>query len=212
MFAEAFGHTYGHSAIMQMFMPKQARGAYGNSRSWPESVDAPGAGQMQHLKKRSLSKSCFDRVPDQTLIAGNNGERYERVLAARGKNYALPYTDTGKRFELPMEVLSARRVRAAWYDPRTGDSSSVSIFAKSGTQRFSPPGYQVPATTGSSSWVVRSMKERLTHGQSILGVPQWVRYARFTYRLASSSAMTDSVPASNRRFLPVRAMIFARWQ
>src|SRR5687768_13312181 len=34
VFTGAFGHTYGHSAIMQMFKPEQSKGAYGNSKSW----------------------------------------------------------------------------------------------------------------------------------------------------------------------------------
>jgi hypothetical protein len=138
VFAGSFGHTYGHNAVMQIFKPGQDKGAYGNRKAWLEALEDPGAGQMQHLMKLILSKSYFDRVPDQTLIAGQNGERYDRVIATRGSSYALIYTYTGKPFEVRMEVLAGQSVRASWYDPRTGVSRSIATFANKGTQRFTP--------------------------------------------------------------------------
>jgi hypothetical protein len=150
VFAGAFGHTYGHSAIMQMFKPQQTRGAYGNTTTWVDALDAPGAGQMQHLKKLILSKPFFERVPDQTLIAGTNGDRYERVIATRGKTYAFLYTYTGKPFELRMGVLPGRRIRACWYDPRSGASRQIATLPNAGTRRFTPPGKPEPG----NDWVL----------------------------------------------------------
>ena len=139
VFAGAAGHTYGHNAIMQMFKPGQGQGAYGNKMSWVEALDAPGAAQMRHLKTLILSKPYFERMPDQSLIAGENGARYERVIATRGKDYAFLYTYTGRPFQVRMGVLPGGRLRVSWYDPRTGASQAVGTVQNTGVRRFTPP-------------------------------------------------------------------------
>jgi hypothetical protein len=150
VFAGAFGHTYGHSAIMQMFRPSQPRGAYGNRKPWFEALNDSGASHMQHLKKLMLSKPFFERVPDQSLIAGENSEKYDRLIATLGKSYAFLYTYTGKPFEVRMGVIAGRKVRASWYDPRNGGARAVGTFSNKGTRRFTPPGEPAPG----NDWVL----------------------------------------------------------
>jgi hypothetical protein len=139
VFAGAFGHTYGHAAVMQMHKGGSA-GSYGTTAVWWDAIHDPGAGQMQHLKKLILSRPYFERVPDQTLAAGQNGTRYDYVIGTRGESYAFVYTYTGRPFRVAMGKISGRTVRASWFDPSSGESREIGNFPNTGTRDFTPPG------------------------------------------------------------------------
>jgi hypothetical protein len=141
--AGAFGHTYGENSVMQFFVKGTQANAYWPALSWTEALDAPGATQMHHLKDLILSRPFFERVPDQSLIT-DSGPRYDRVAATRGKSYAIAYTYTGRPFHVRMGKISGARVRAAWFDPRTGQSTPIGTFPNKGIRLFTPPGSPKP--------------------------------------------------------------------
>ena len=140
VFAGGGGFTYGDNAVMQMHRPGDKDGNYGVKDYWYDAINDPGAAQMQYLKDLVLSKSYFDRVPDQTLIAGSAGEKYNRLMATRGKGYAFIYTYTGRVIPVNMAKLSGASVKASWYDPRDGKYSLIGTYTNKGTQQFDPPG------------------------------------------------------------------------
>jgi hypothetical protein len=142
VFAGAFGHTYGENAIIQMHKPGW-KGAYGVRTYWQEGLEAPGSAQMQHLKKLILSRPYFQRVPDAALVV-NNGQKHDYVTATRGDSYALLYAWTGRTFQVRLGTISGATLRAAWYDPRTGETHVVGTFANTGTREFDPPGEPAP--------------------------------------------------------------------
>jgi hypothetical protein len=139
VFAGAFGHTYGNNSVMQMALPGNANRAYGATKVWHEAIDDPGAGQMQYLKGLILSRPYFERVAAQDLIAGDVGARYERILATRGRSYAMFYTYTGRAFAVKMGVISGATVRMSWYDPRTGAVRPAGTAINRGERTFTPP-------------------------------------------------------------------------
>src|SRR5690606_13631195 len=64
VFAGAFGHTYGHNHIWQMY--KQGKTARGNASAyWSASLEADGRATMKHLRSLIESRPMLDRVPDQ---------------------------------------------------------------------------------------------------------------------------------------------------
>jgi hypothetical protein len=140
VFAGAFGHTYGSNAVQQMYKPGGGRGAFGVKNYWYEAIDDPGAGQMIHLKQLMLSRPYAERVPDDELIAGENGARYDRILATRGTSYLLAYTYTGRPFEIRMGRISGQQAKASWYSPRDGRSVAIGTFPNQGIRKFTPPG------------------------------------------------------------------------
>lgn len=140
VFAGAFGYTYGHSSIMQFYETGDPGANYGVSIVWQDAMNSLGAQQMKHLKNLMLSRSFFDRVPDQTLIAGTNGDKYERVIATRAENYIMAYTYNGKDFSLNMGKINGEKVKASWFDPRTGKETVLGEIANKGVQKFNPPG------------------------------------------------------------------------
>jgi hypothetical protein len=147
--AGAFGHTYGENNVMQMFVPDRDKPSFEAGRLWSTALEAPGANQMRHLRWLIESRPMLERVPDQTLIR-DNGVRYERVLASRGKRYAFAYTYTGRPFTLRLGAISGARVTTSWYSPRDGSVTKIGVFANRGERRFDPPGDKAPG----NDWVL----------------------------------------------------------
>lgn len=140
VFAGGFGFTYGHSAVMQFYKPGDKGAAYGAKKYWTEAINDPGAVQMQFLKKLMLSRPFLERVPDQSLIAGENGQKYERLIATRGNDYAMIYTYTGRNIPVQMGKISGAKVKASWYKPTDGTTAEIGVFENKGTHEFDPPG------------------------------------------------------------------------
>ena len=140
VFSGAFGYTYGHNSVMQMHLPSDKKSAYGSKELWTSAINAPGASQMIHLKNLMLSRPYLERVPDQSLIGGQNGERYNRLLATRGKNYAFVYTYTGRNINVNLGKIEGEKVKASWFNPRDGKTSEIGEFDNNGTKEFNPPG------------------------------------------------------------------------
>lgn len=140
VFAGASGFTYGNSAVMQMRKADEKGGAYGAKVSWQQAILHPGAAQMQYMKKLMLMRPYLERVPDQTLIAQEQGERYNRLLATRGKKYAFVYTYNGRNMVINATPLQGSKIKASWYNPRNGETTSIGTLAKSSAMKFDPPG------------------------------------------------------------------------
>lgn len=140
VFAGAAGHTYGHNSIMQMHKPTDNGSAYGSKKYWYQALDDDGAKQMIHLKNLLLSKSYFERVPDQSIINGSQGERYRYLAATRGKDYAFIYDYTGRNFAVNMGKIEGKQIKAAWFDPKDGSRKPAGTFSNKGVRQFDPPG------------------------------------------------------------------------
>lgn len=140
VFAGAFGFTYGHSAVMQMHKPGNLSPSYGVREYWTEAIMATGATQMKYLKNLMLSKPFLERIPDQTLIAAGQGERYDYQLATRGNDYAFIYTYNGREIQVAMGKIKGLKITASWYNPRDGQTLLIDEFENRGTRTFNPPG------------------------------------------------------------------------
>lgn len=140
VFAGASGFTYGNNAVMQMRKADEKGGAYGAKVSWQQAILHPGAAQMQYIKKLMLSRPYLERVPDQSLIPQDQGEKYNRLLATRGNNYAFVYTYNGRNMIIDATKLQGSKIKASWYNPRNGEFTAINTSAKSGAMKFDPPG------------------------------------------------------------------------
>jgi hypothetical protein len=140
VFAGAFGFTYGANAVMQFYKPDDLKPAYGAREFWDVALDLPGSAQMQHLKKLVLSRPYDERLPDQSLIAHDNGSKYDYLIAARGNNYAFIYTYTGRNIPVQMGRIPGKTVKASWFKPVDGTIISIGKFRNNGIREFNPPG------------------------------------------------------------------------
>jgi hypothetical protein len=140
VFAGACGHTYGHNAVMQMHKPGDIDNAYGVKDFWFDAINHPGAKQMIHLKNLMLSRPYFERIPDQSLLAGEQGEKYDYLIATRGSDYAFIYTYNGRNIKVNMGKISGDKVEASWYSPRNGKITRIGLYNNKGIIEFNPPG------------------------------------------------------------------------
>jgi hypothetical protein len=136
--AGAFGHTYGHSAIMQMYK-EQFKKAYGVRSTWTEALDAPGAGQMRHLRSlfESVDYAHGQYAPEIVLQGG--GERYDRLIANSGPGYAIVYAYTSQHMTIDLAAAcpGAKRITAEWFSPSDGSIVLIGDFPP-GPQSFEP--------------------------------------------------------------------------
>jgi len=139
VFAGGAGFTYGHNSVMQFYTPKDSGTSFFPKVKWQDGIQAPGAAQMQYLKKLLLSKSYFDRIPDQTMVI-DNGEKYERVLATRGKNYAMFYVYNGREFKVEIKKLKFNPKKASWFNPKNGEQQFIEEYNSTTIKNFNPPG------------------------------------------------------------------------
>ena len=140
-FAGALGHTYGHHAIWQF----HAEGRDGISwvrTDWRSALDAPGAAQVGHVRRLLESRPFLTRIPDQTVISGSpDGGGTVRATRDADGSWLAVYSAAGESFSADVSAISGRRVRAWWYDPRTGMPGTSWEFENTGTPTtFDPPG------------------------------------------------------------------------
>lgn len=129
-------------------MPGRHEESYEAVASWKEALDAPGAGQMRHVRALIESRPLSSLTPDQSLVedALSGGGH---IRAARGGGYAFVYTPEGRPFTVVPGKVSGGRVRGLWFDPRSGASKDTGEWPNRGTRVFTPP------TTGrGNDWVL----------------------------------------------------------
>jgi hypothetical protein len=145
----ACGHTYGHHSIWQMH-DGQHEGVTNPGISWHEALDAPGAFQMGYLRRLLESLPFFSRIPDNDLISANEDAPEKYVCASRSSDgsYALIYIPNAEQqVTVNLEKLSGKRLNAWWFDPRTGQVTSIGTVDQAPQQSFTSP------TTG-NDWVL----------------------------------------------------------
>ncbi|MDR0989659.1 MAG: glycoside hydrolase family 140 protein [Prevotellaceae bacterium] len=127
VFAGSFGHTYGHNSLMQFYRPGIGA-AYGATKPWWEALKDPGFNQMQYLKRLMLAFPYFERIPDQSVIAGANGQRYDRAIATRGTDYLLVYNYSGRPMQIDLRKISGAKKKVWWYAAKTGKLEYLGEF------------------------------------------------------------------------------------
>lgn len=133
VFAGAFGVTYGNNSIMQFYQPGLAP-AYNATEAWWEALDDPGFNQMQYLKDLMLAFPVFDRVPDQSIIVGENGKKYHRLVATRGKDYLLVYNYMADYMRVDLTKITGKKKNVWWYFPKNGKLQYLGQFKSKMTE------------------------------------------------------------------------------
>jgi hypothetical protein len=141
LFAGAHGHTYGAHPIWQ-FWDGKAKPCADPRHSWMEALELPGSTQVGYARRLLEARPYFTRIPAQDLLASAPGEGAEHVQATRDREgtYALIYSASGKPFTVKLQQLPAKKLRATWWDPRTGKAGASEEIENSITPReFTPP-------------------------------------------------------------------------
>lgn len=133
VFAGSCGHTYGHNAIMQMLKPAYptSYGSDGTEKTWYQALNDPGFNQMKYLKNLMLAMPYFERIPDQSVIVGKNGIKYNRLLATRGNDYILVYNYNSVPMKIDMRKVSGEKKNVWWMDAANGQLTYIGEFDSS---------------------------------------------------------------------------------
>ena len=117
--AGCFGHTYGHNSIMQ-FMRPGILGSFGAEKAWWDAMKDPGYQQMKYLKWTMLALPFTQAEADQSIVVGQNGERYDRISALRGQDFMLVYNYSGRPMQLDLTKISGKKKNVWLMNPADG--------------------------------------------------------------------------------------------
>lgn len=140
VFAGGMGFVYGNQSTWQLYQPDREP-IFSPIGYWFDMLDRPAAWQGAHLRGLIESRPMASRVADQALIASDPGGGEHFVAAVRGedRSWAMVYT-TSRPFTLDLPALSPKQVTLTWFDPRTGESTTVEPSDTTAAREFTPPG------------------------------------------------------------------------
>ena len=146
LFTGAFGHTYGHHSVWQMWSADH-QPLNNPLMPWTEAILQKGAVQMQYGRALMESRPFFTRIPDQNIVVTDRvatsipgAGRYQFVATRDSEGtYAMVYAPIGRPFKVKMNSIRGPRVKAWWFNPRDGVAQVIGDFANTGEGEFIPP-------------------------------------------------------------------------
>ncbi len=146
LFTGAFGHTYGHHSVWQMWTADREP-VNAPLMPWTEAIDQPGAAQVQHGRALIESRPFLSRVPDPSIIVASGvptampgtGRYHFAATRDEARTYAMVYAPVGRAFRVRMTAIAGPQVTAWWFNPRTGDATTIGTFPNTGERTFVPP-------------------------------------------------------------------------
>jgi len=141
VFAGACGVTYGHHAVWQFAGPRYEVVNFAD-RDWINALNRPAASQMVFLRQLLESRPFFARIPDPSLIVGDAGKGGFHLQATRDRagTYAFIYFPLNDQAaQIDLGKLNAKKIRAWWYDPRTGVGTLLGEMDGGGRREFRTP-------------------------------------------------------------------------
>ena len=145
VFAGGAGVTYGHHSVWGFVGPRNDVINHAQM-DWVTALQRPGGRQMRFLKDLMLSRPYLDRREDLGLIQvgqpaqeSDGGLHMEAMRDAAG-SYAFVYFPMNDHTAtIDLSHLTAAKVTAWWYDPRTGVGTLIGTFDGGRTQDFRTP-------------------------------------------------------------------------
>jgi len=143
VFAGACGVTYGHHAVWGFANARNGSINHAD-RDWIDAMQRPAGRQMQFLRALVESRPFFSRIPDQSMIVGDAGRGGQHIQATRDREgrYAFLYFPVNDQYAtVDLGKLKAGRIRAWWYDPRTGIGTLIGVIDGGIEKQFRTPSY-----------------------------------------------------------------------
>ena len=132
-------HTYGHNDTWRV------------EPGWIESLDSPGASQIQAFKTIVTSRPWWDMTPYQVLFLEgvSSGKTLNAAMRSQDCMSAMIYLSSQCYVLVSLFEINTRQVRATWVNPINGEqqdagifetgNSTGAIFPKPNSQWFSTP-------------------------------------------------------------------------
>lgn len=146
LFTGAFGHTYGHHSVWQMWQPGRAP-INSPLLPWFEAIHQPGARQMQYGRWLIESRPQLTRVPDDSLIVAHQSDTAAAASPTAAQTAAAP-ARASQPTTVPSAVPGAGRYR--FVATRDAEGTYAMVYAPVGrtfaVRMDAIKGHQVKAT------------------------------------------------------------------
>jgi hypothetical protein len=102
--------------------------------TWRKHLDLPGAKSMKHLYTLFTSHAWEKLVPDTANLVAVDGRGtygtndYATTAIAADGSYAISYLPSRRSISINLTRLKGSRLKAYWYDPRTGGNKIIGNF------------------------------------------------------------------------------------
>lgn len=143
VFAGGCGVTYGHHSVWQ-FASSRHESINHAKMGWIDALYRPGARQMRFLRELIESRPFFDRIRDPSMILSGSGEGGLHMEATRDRagSYAFIYFPTyDQKAVIDQVPLAGRRLRAWWFDPRSGVANLIGVVDGGHQRTYRSPAY-----------------------------------------------------------------------
>ncbi|CAD5262960.1 MULTISPECIES: glycoside hydrolase family 140 protein [unclassified Imperialibacter] len=141
VFAGAAGHTYGSHAVWQMY-DESREPVNSPQHTWKESLELTGGRQMGYVRKLVESRPMLERIPDQSMVLGENDPMQGYYISANRSSkgaFAFVYTPFGRVLNLNTTSLKGASLNVSWFNPRTGEMTTAVKMEKQPEMAFMPP-------------------------------------------------------------------------
>ena len=141
--AGACGVTYGHHAVWG-FVGGRNDVINHADRDWIDALHRPGAQQMLFLRQLIESRPFFTRIPDQAMVNNPSPGKAQHIVASRDRDgtFAFVYFPTSDQAAtVDLAKLRPGKLRAWWYDPRTGFAHPLGVIDGGVRREFQSPAY-----------------------------------------------------------------------
>lgn len=128
------GQTYGNHCIWSFNHTPSSYFPF----SWKDALLHPGAEQFGYARKLRESRDFFSfRSAPELVLTKYEGMGH--ITAGMGDRYAYIYTPLGLPFAANLKLLGGTVLRAAWFDPRTGEEKVFAVLNGENASHFTPP-------------------------------------------------------------------------
>ena len=148
LFNGAFGHTYGHHSVWQMYKHHDGKGVNMPLMPWNEALEQPGASQMVYGRRLIESRPFFSRIPAtdkciiesnvKTSVPGNGRYRYAATCDS-DSSYMMVYFPIGREITINTQIIKSSKIKVWWYNPRNGKAKKLGILDNIGKIAFNTP-------------------------------------------------------------------------
>jgi len=141
MLAGAAGHGYGALDLFWLYKDSDGPFPKNGFQQWRKAMAYEGSTQVGLMRRLFELRPWYKLVPDQSVLASDEGNGSERVVAARAEDgsFVIAYLPMGKPVSVKMDKLSGKSVKARWYDPREGTWRAIGDYPNTGTREFVAP-------------------------------------------------------------------------
>jgi hypothetical protein len=129
----AMGHLFGNKPLWYC------------GRGWEQALDKPGSRYMRHVRTLFEARAWWDLVPDvehRFVIEGHGDPGADdgvQVAVTGARDTLIAYVPSRRKIRVALDALRGAMLCGFWYDPRTGDSTAITPFARSGSRELEPP-------------------------------------------------------------------------